>query len=111
MSVLSDSFFKFPVLICYSNRLLNAHPEYHPLFPAIANVPAADLANSPALKTLSFNVLSKFTTVIESAGNLGALSQQLTALGADHKKLGVKRADFDVSLMAILNNYLTDVNF
>ena len=57
----------------------------------------ADLPNSPALKTLSVNVLSKLGSLIESAGNADALSQQLTALGADHKKLGVKRSDFDVS--------------
>jgi hypothetical protein len=81
----------------HENRLLTAHPEYHKLFPTIASISMADLPSSPALKTLSISVLSKLSTLIEAAGNLNVLAQQLVALGADHKKMGIKRSDFDVS--------------
>jgi hypothetical protein len=41
------------------NRLLTAHPEYQPMFPTIANVPAGELLNNAALKVSALNPTMK----------------------------------------------------
>ena len=80
-------------------KLLMTHPEYQPLFLTIVYVPVADLPQNENLKKLSVSVLGKLDSLLATATVPDALSEQLIALGEDHKKIGVKRSDFDVSLI------------
>ncbi|KAI9553129.1 hypothetical protein GHT06_021021 [Daphnia sinensis] len=85
--------------------LLTAHPEYQPMFPTIANVPAGELLNNPALKTLSVNVLTKLSELIDCMGNPDALQGQLVDLANQHKQRGTTRAHFD-NLSKVLIDFL-----
>nr|CAH0109222.1 unnamed protein product [Daphnia galeata] len=85
--------------------LLTAHPEYHAMFPTIANVPMGEMLNNPALKTLSVNVLTKLSELIDSMGNPDCLSGQLADLAKQHKNRGTTRAHFD-NLAKVLIDFL-----
>lgn len=85
--------------------LLTAHPEYQPMFPTIANVPAGELLNNAALKTLSVNVLTKLSELIGCMGNPDALNAQLVDLANQHKGRGTTRAHFD-NLSKVLIDFL-----
>jgi len=43
--------------INFENRLLTAHPEYHAMFPTIANVPMGEMLNNPALKVSTQQIM------------------------------------------------------
>jgi hypothetical protein len=109
---------------------LTAHPEYHAMFPTIANVPMGEMLNNPALKvskhttnneinnkrrfiyidhislpshqTLSVNVLTKLSELIDAMSNPDCLSGQLADLAKQHKNRGTTRAHFDVSISFFL---------
>jgi hypothetical protein len=55
----SESNLKHLNNIDFENRLLTAHPEYQPMFPTIANVPAGELLNNAALKVSALNPTMK----------------------------------------------------
>ncbi|XP_046454560.1 hemoglobin subunit epsilon-like [Daphnia pulex] len=85
--------------------LLTAHPEYQPMFPTIANVPAGELLNNAALKTLSVNVLTKLSELIDGMSNPDGLNAQLVELAKQHKNRGTTRTHFD-NLAKVLVDFL-----
>ncbi|EFX66729.1 hypothetical protein DAPPUDRAFT_302433 [Daphnia pulex] len=85
--------------------LLTAHPEYQAMFPTIANVPSGQLLNNAALITLSVNVVTKLSEIIDSLGNPGALNGKLVDLANQHKQRGTTRAHFD-NMATVLLGFL-----
>ncbi|XP_046638598.1 hemoglobin-1-like [Daphnia pulicaria] len=85
--------------------LLTAYPEYQAMFPTIANVPSGQLLNNAALITLSVNVVTKLSEIIDSLGNSGALNAKLVDLANQHKQRGTTRAHFD-NMATVLVRFL-----
>ncbi len=51
------------------------------------------------IQTLSVNVVTKLSEIIDSLGNPGALNAKLVDLANQHKQRGTTRAHFDVSIL------------